>query len=424
MTAAQAIKTDEKKPDLKQEPLQEERSRGQVANIAPPRIAYHPAIQQRFNIDQSGWRALIDAVWPSAKTAESVILALSYCKARNLDPFKRPVHIVPVWNSALKREVEGVWPGIGELRTTAFRTGYYAGCDETKFGPDKSYNFKGRVKAGQNEWKDAEATVIAPEWAQMTVYRIVAGQRVAFPGPKIYFLASYGRKGKTDLPNDKWQQMPSYMLEKVAEASSLRKAFPEEMGDMISAEEAEGQVMDLGGGQVGEVTTPPPQPRRSDFTTSDNVTDVSEDLDGKYHATMSGRQPDTAQERGDETEDGEQPEEQPDTKATAQGATAGEAPKEPQADLLPKEELHFYWIDDLGVAHEHDKPSAWIDAAAKALDAAFEAKTPVKDAWARNAGEWAKVQYAMPNTKKAQTAIDGLHIKLDELMTAEKERPA
>ena len=34
----------------------------EVARFSPPRIAYHPAVQERFGVDQAGWRALIDAV--------------------------------------------------------------------------------------------------------------------------------------------------------------------------------------------------------------------------------------------------------------------------------------------------------------------------------------------------------------------------
>lgn len=404
MTAAQATKTTEKKPDLKQEPLQEERSRGAVANIAPPRIPYHPAVQQRFNIDQSGWRALVDAVWPSAKTPEAIILALSYCKARSLDPFKRPVHIVPVWNSSLNREVEGVWPGIGELRTTAHRTGFYAGCDTTLFGPDKAFSFKGRVKKPKSQdYEDRAVTITAPEWAQMTVWRLVGGQRVSFPGPRIYFLASYGRKGKTELPNDKWEQMPSYMLEKVAEASALRKAFPEEIGEMISAEEAEGTIMDLGGGQVGEVMTPPPPPRRSDFKASDDATDVSEDLDGQYAATMSGRQPDTPAERGDAPEDGDgQPDE-------GKAAASDKAPT-------------FIWTAATGEIKEFTDPYKWMDHAHSILKNNLEVGEPVQEAWDRQKPNWPAVEAALPNNNVGKNNLKRFNADLNKLLAEEAER--
>src|SRR6516225_8559708 len=76
------------------------------------------------------WRVLCEAIWPSARSAESISLALAYCGARRLDPFKRPVHIVPMWSTLLKREVETVWPGINELLTTAARSQQFAGVDE------------------------------------------------------------------------------------------------------------------------------------------------------------------------------------------------------------------------------------------------------------------------------------------------------
>src|SRR5690606_12622943 len=113
---------------------QVETRRSNLPQIAGERLPWHPGVEERFGIERSQWRALVESVWPSAKTVEGVILALSYCRARRLDPFKRPVHIVPIWNSQLGKEVETVWPGIGELRTTACRTGSYAGCEPATFG--------------------------------------------------------------------------------------------------------------------------------------------------------------------------------------------------------------------------------------------------------------------------------------------------
>jgi hypothetical protein len=33
---------------------------------------------------------LVEAIFPSAQSAESIILALDYCRARNLDIMKKP----------------------------------------------------------------------------------------------------------------------------------------------------------------------------------------------------------------------------------------------------------------------------------------------------------------------------------------------
>lgn len=237
-------------------------SRGQLATIAPPRLPYHPAMQERFGIDSAAWRALVEAVFPAARSVEGVLLALSYCRARKLDPFKRPVHVVPIWDSNRRAYVESVWPGIGELRTTAFRTGNYAGSDAAAFGPDVTATFKGRVKDGSG-WKDAEATVTYPEWCQFTVYRLIADQRVAMPGPRVYWRETYARMGKAELPNEMWQRRPRGQLEKCAEAAALRRAFPEEIGNEITAEEAAGQDMGALTGTTIEHEAPtPPRPER------------------------------------------------------------------------------------------------------------------------------------------------------------------
>ncbi len=191
--------------------------------IAPPRIPYHPAVEKEFGITKVQWRVLVESIFPSARTIEGVILALSYCKARRLDVFKHPIHIVPIWNKALGREVESVWPGIGELRTTAFRTGVFAGMDETEFGPLISEQF-------------GETMVEAPEWARVTVYRLVNGVPCKFVGPKVYWRETYSRRGKNPDPNDMWLKRPNGQLEKCATAAALRNAFPEEIGEYIPEE--------------------------------------------------------------------------------------------------------------------------------------------------------------------------------------------
>lgn len=231
-------------------------NKGDVALIAPPRLPYHPAIEERFGIDRASWRALIDAVFPAAKSTDSVVLALSYCKARKLDPFKRPVHIVPVWDNEKRGYVETVWPGIAEHRTTAFRTKQYAGAEAATFGADVTRSFKGQVKD-----RTVEATVTFPQWAQLTVFRMIEGQRVPMPGPRVYWLETYSRIGRTEVPNDRWQRAPFQMIEKCAEAAALRRAFPEEIGDEPVAEEA--GAYHQGAESAKDVT--PPRPTRQDF---------------------------------------------------------------------------------------------------------------------------------------------------------------
>lgn len=231
---------------------------GMIAVLEAPRLPYHPAIKERFDIDPASWKALVEAIYPNARTTNSVIMALSYCRARKLDPFKRPVHIVPVWSSAANGEIETVWPGISEIRTTAFRTGQYAGKDETKFGPQITRTFEG--ERGQDKRK---TEVLFPEWCQITIWRLMPnGQRVAFFGPKVFWLEAYGRWKGTEAPNDMWAKRPFGQLEKCAEAASLRCAFPEEIGNDLVAEEMEGRIYDpaLVAKDVTPKSSPAPMP--------------------------------------------------------------------------------------------------------------------------------------------------------------------
>lgn len=207
-----------------------------VAVFNKSRLPYAPALEAKFGIDRAGWTVLTEAIWPSAKTVNSVVMAISYCKARGLDPFKRVVHIVPMYNSDLKKMVDTVWPGIAELRTTAHRTGQYAGCDATEFGPDVETTFTGS--------DNSRLTLAHPEWARLTVYKVMAGVRVAFVGPKTKWLESYATvRHDSDVPNSMWKDRPEGQLEKVAEAAALRRAFPEQIGNDYSAEEMEGRTM-------------------------------------------------------------------------------------------------------------------------------------------------------------------------------------
>lgn len=218
---------------------------GQALVVQPPRLPM-PSEVAPLGFDEGQWKALVDAVFPSAKTVDGVLLAITYCKERGLDIFKRPVHVVPMWNSALNREVETVWPGIADYRTTASRTGQWAGNDECLFGPTLREGFKEKANRGKGENAYVAQAKCAPfdfpEWAQVTVYKFMAGQRVAFVGPKVYFKEIFSGDKGLRVPNARWRQAPWQMLEKCAEAAALRRAFPEELGNDYTAEEMSGKA--------------------------------------------------------------------------------------------------------------------------------------------------------------------------------------
>lgn len=173
------------------------------------------------------------SLFPGAKP-ESVAAVLDYCEAAGLNVMLKPVHIVPmnVKTGPSKWEWRDVvMPGINHYRTQASRSGVYAGKSEPEFGEAVTENLSG-------------VAVTFPMWCKVTVYKIVAGMRVAFTATE-FWTENYATKGKdTKAPNAMWGKRPWGQIAKCAEAQALRMAFPELVGGE-TAEEMEGKVIDL-----------------------------------------------------------------------------------------------------------------------------------------------------------------------------------
>ncbi|OAI27899.1 phage recombination protein Bet [Methylomonas koyamae] len=213
-------------------------------NLPKTRDLPMPAVvQQSYGLSEQSWKVLTEVTFPTAKTPEAILMALDYCKARKLDIFKKPVHIVPMWSAALGRNVETVWPSIMEIQTTASRTGVWAGMDRPVWGPDVTKTFTGRYKDDNEQWQESSVTVTFPEWVAVTVYRIVGGKRCAFT-EEVYWLEAYSTAGgkNSQVPTAMWIKRPKGQLAKCGKAASLRAAFPEECG--YAAEEMDGKTLD------------------------------------------------------------------------------------------------------------------------------------------------------------------------------------
>lgn len=193
-----------------------------------------PAPVARRGIDEAAWRTAMTSLFPGAKP-ESVLMVFDYCKARKLDPLKKPCHIVPM--QVKDGNGEYVWrdvvmPGIYEYRTTAQRTGEYMGHSKPEYGPEVEY-----------------LGVTVPQWCELTVYRwnAAAKCRVEYP-VRVYFRECAGTKKdyktKELTLNQRWATAPIQMMTKVCEAAGLREAFPDEFGGEPTAEEMDGRVIE------------------------------------------------------------------------------------------------------------------------------------------------------------------------------------
>jgi phage recombination protein Bet len=187
------------------------------------------AVQKR-GLDAAQWSTLTNSLFPGARP-ESILMAVDYCRARRLDPMKKPCHIVPIWvkgpggQGGAMRDV--VMPGIYEYRTTAQRTGEYMGRSRFEHGPPVDFG-----------------GVTAPEWVEVTVYRwhAASGTKIEFPA-RVYFREVCATR-KDGSANDRWARAPIQMAEKTCEAAALRAAFPDELGGEYTVEELEGKSLD------------------------------------------------------------------------------------------------------------------------------------------------------------------------------------
>lgn len=159
-------------------------------------------------------------------------MVLGYCRAAGLDPFQKPVHIVPMWDRASGGTRDVVMPGVNLYRTQAARSGECAGVTEPEFGPDKTENI-----GGQN--------ITYPLWCRVTVSRrLPTGEIVNFTARE-FWLENYAVKGgkeKSIAPNAMWTKRPYGQIAKCAEAQALRKAFPE-IASAVTADEMEGKAI-------------------------------------------------------------------------------------------------------------------------------------------------------------------------------------
>lgn len=181
----------------------------------------------RRGITEPQWRTAMNSLFPGAKP-ESVIMVFDYCKARGLDPLKKPCHIVPM--QVKTQEGDYVWrdvimAGIYEYRTTATRTGLYLGHSEPEYGPDADF-----------------LGVTAPSFCKIVIYRWndTAKMRAEYP-VKVKFAECCGtakdRKTGDPYVNGRWTKAPEQMLTKCTEAAGLREAFPDELGGTQTADE-------------------------------------------------------------------------------------------------------------------------------------------------------------------------------------------
>jgi len=150
--------------------------------------------------------------------------------------------------SPVKKEVWCIVTGEGQWRKLQMMTGingFYAIANRhpQMDGVECSYSEIKETQAGEH-------LVRHPEWIECRVFRKDRSRPQMFRAYwDEYHQPLVTRKGKLSI----WGQKPSMMLEKCAESMALRKAFPQEMNGLYTAEEMSDEFAAPGKAKPSEV---------------------------------------------------------------------------------------------------------------------------------------------------------------------------
>lgn len=191
----------------------------ETVNIAvlPTREARTQMLQRRerpelvFTPEQ---QAMIRNTYANGASEEEFHVLLSIAKAKRLNPLLGQIHFIKRWTRD-RGEVWAAQTGIDGFRSIAEDTGLYDGQDEPEF---KYHN------------DDPDKQIVV---AKVRVYRKDVSR--AFVG--VAHFNEYAQRVKDGGLTKMWAEKPHIMIAKCAESLAMRKAFPQDLGDVYTSEE-------------------------------------------------------------------------------------------------------------------------------------------------------------------------------------------
>lgn len=173
--------------------------------------------------DQPFWSAqqlaALSQIGVQNAPAADLAVFLNFAQRTGLDPFARQIYMIGRNSQGGKKWT--IQASIDGLRIVAERSGDYAGQTPVEYcGPD-------------GVWRDVWIGNSSPVAARVGVLRN------GFSAP-LYAVAYYDEYVQTDRdgkPTSMWASKPKLMLAKCAEALALRKAFPNDLAGLYTADE-------------------------------------------------------------------------------------------------------------------------------------------------------------------------------------------
>lgn len=179
---------------------------------------------------QTSWTEQQLAVLRSAGVNQDVSQAeldafLHECQRTKLDPFSKQIYLIGRYDGQAGRKVFRSQTGIDGYRVVAHRV---AREDRSEL------EYEDTLWCGPDgNWRDVWLSATPPAAAKVTVLK--GGKRYS----AVATLEEYAARYPDGNPYPMWRRMPANQLEKCAEAKALRRAFPNDLAGIYTAEEME-----------------------------------------------------------------------------------------------------------------------------------------------------------------------------------------